>query len=149
MTYPDAMPNSDDTQANVAFTQQQILRYVVKEAVDREVGIQVAPLNNHIQILQGQLKQFDKDVGALTYNLTELRNVVLGNEALGIRGVSRQINEVAAKVDTLIDQREAIDNQLKGIKSTVRWGLGALSILLLLLDISSVQLIIDALRTIF
>lgn len=44
MTYPDAMPNSDDTQANVAFTQQQILRYVVKEAVDREVGIQVAAL---------------------------------------------------------------------------------------------------------
>lgn len=122
------MHHDDEQQSSSGVTQQQLLRYVVKDAVDREVGLQVAPLRSSIQIFDGQLKQFDKELGTITLGTNELRNIVFGNEALGITGFQRQIRDIGVKIDTLIDQRDAIVNQMKGIKV----GLGVIGVLITL-----------------
>lgn len=131
MTYHNDVESSEmreDEQNAQGVTQQQLLRYVVKDAVDREVGLQVAPLRSSIQIFDGKLTQFDKELSAITVGNNELRNIVLGNEALGITGFQRQIRDISAKMDLLIDQRDAIFNQMKGIK----WGLGVIAALITL-----------------
>lgn len=115
----DEMPNSEEQLSGGQISQQTILRYVVKDAVDREVGLQVAPVLNRQQVFDGQLRVFNQELGALSQSVSELRNVVLGNEQLGIIGVQRQITKMDDKLNTLIDQKEALENQLKGVKQTV------------------------------
>lgn len=130
MTYSNDVESSEmhEDEKAAGITQQQLLRYVVKDAVDREVGIQIAPLRSSIQIFDGQMKQFDKELSAIAIGNNELRNIVLGNEALGITGFQRQIRDVVGKLDVLIDQRDAIFNQMKGIKV----GLGVIAALITL-----------------
>jgi len=137
----------DDTNEFTGSTpQQQLLRYYVHDAVQRELTSQLAPHVQQLLNIQSKVSLIDRDIGSINTTVGEVKNVVLGNDSLGIVGLRREFREVSATLKALLDQREAIQNQILGIKTTVRWAAGILSGLGVLLTIPQLPAIVRILQ---
>jgi hypothetical protein len=119
MNEAPAQPNND------------MLRFLIREAVEREIVNRVGPLNSSIQIVSGKADQLNRDYGAVQRQIEELSNIVKGNPTLNLVGLAQQILEtrkaissLEVKLDVWQDRIEGYTNQIKG----ARWVLGALAL---------------------
>ena len=139
-----------------------VLRFTVKDAVERELSTALVPIRDQIQIMQGIVKQLNADILAQKLRSEDIEAIVTGNTRLGLKGLVTVVNELQTSMETKIgaleasivsrfrgidddfaklnkrfndadDQRDMIINQIKG----ARWAIGAV-IVLGLLDNSSV-----------
>jgi len=105
----------------------ETLRFMISEAVQREVTNVIAPLRAQQQINDGMIRQVDRDLAGLKSTLTEkvdeLDELVRGNPKQNLIGLADQIKQqntlIASIKDELADAkkgREAVANQLQGAK---------------------------------
>lgn len=131
-----------------------ILRLLIREAVEREIATTVAPLRTQLQVQDGMLKQFNKDVLLLQADTIDLNELVRGNPKQNLVGLAEQIKEqnnvlnrlqtgfnaaiadvkkellvqveqIKAKQDEATKQRDALINQWRG----ARYAITALAII--------------------
>lgn len=100
-----------------------ILRLLIREAVEREVANVVAPLRTAQQVQDGKITQFNKDVTQALLQLGDLDELVRGNPKQNLIGLAEQIkaqntliNDVKTKLDKAEQTREALINQWRGAK---------------------------------
>lgn len=139
-----------------------VLRFTVKDAVERELSTALVPIRDQLQIIQGIVKQLNADVLAQKLRSEDIEAIVTGNTRLGLKGLVTVVNELQTSMEAKIsaleasivarfsnidddfkklnerfnaadDQRDAIIYQIKG----ARWAIAAV-IALGLLDNSSV-----------
>ena len=68
-----------------------ILRLLIREAVEREVANVVAPLRTAQQVQDGMLRQFNRDVATLQNQCGDLDELVRGNPKQNLIGLADQI----------------------------------------------------------
>lgn len=148
-----------------------ILRLLIREAVEREVTNIVAPLRTAQQVQDGKLNQFNRDVTQALLQLGDLDELVRGNPKQNLIGLAEQIarqnvlitetdrkltqaidnissklgakiDAIATKQDEATKQREALVNQWRGAK----YVLGGLTIIT---GVSQYKALADLLTSIF
>lgn len=109
----------------------ELLRFLISEAVQREVLNVVAPLRSQIQVLDGKQTQFNRDIGSYASTVEELNELVRGNPKQNLVGLADQIKQqnvliadINTKLATAERDRSALRNQLQGAK----YALSALAI---------------------
>lgn len=113
-----------------------ILRLLIREAVERETANVVAPLRTGQQVLDGIIKQFNRDVTLLQTQFFDLDELVRGNPKQNLIGLAEQINAIRSelateikglreKLDEADKKRDALINQWRG----ARYALIALGII--------------------
>lgn len=131
-----------------------ILRLIIREAVEREVATNLAPLRTQQQVQDGMLKQFNRDVLLVQAQCGDLDELVRGNPKQNLVGLAEQIRtqngilntlqnqfttavdavkrelradiqEIKNKQDEATKMREALINQWRGAK----WAIIALGII--------------------
>lgn len=95
-----------------------ILRLLIREAVEREVASVVAPLRTQQQVQDGMLKQFNRDVTLFTSKVDDLDELVRGNPKQNLIGLAEQI----ARQNVLIQET---DRKLTGAIENISTKLGA------------------------
>ena len=99
------------------------LREFIESAVEREVSTQVtnviAPLREQVQISRGQIKQLNKDFGGALARIDEVTNIIAGNPKLRIRGLQAELQEVNDKVSSLLKERDALLEEIKGARKAL------------------------------
>lgn len=78
-----------------------ILRLLIREAVEREVSTMLAPLRTQIQVQEGMLKQFNRDVLVLQNQAGDLDELVRGNPKQNLIGLADQIKSQNSLLETL------------------------------------------------
>lgn len=78
-----------------------MLRFMISEAVQREVATVVAPLRNTQQIIDGTLKQMNRDLAQYQLQATDLDELVRGNPKQNLIGLAEQIKQQNGKIDNL------------------------------------------------
>jgi hypothetical protein len=105
----------------------ETLRFLINEAVQREVVNVIAPLRAQQQVNDGMIRQVDRDLAGLKSTLSEkvdeLDDLVRGNPKQNLTGLADQIKQTNALVASIREElakaekgREAVANQLQGAK---------------------------------
>lgn len=90
--------------------QNTVLRYLIRDAVEREITTQLAPLKNQIQIIDANLRETQKDIGKVTNAANQLTAVVFGDDITDTQGLLRDVRSITNKLNSW-------ENQLKGARS--------------------------------
>lgn len=122
-----------------------ILRLLIREAVERELANNLAPLRTQLQVQDGTLKQFNRDLIGMLGRVEDLDALVRGNPRQNLIGLAEQmkaqnsllaelrnqvseavervkeelageIHEIKQKQDDASRAREALINQWRGAK---------------------------------
>src|ERR1051325_1169064 len=100
-----------------------VLRYLIREAVEREWTNSIAPVRSEQQIQAGMLKQFNRDVIVLQQMFGDLDELVRGNPKQNLVGLAQQIqdqNKLIGAINNRLDEakshREALINQVRGAR---------------------------------
>ena len=99
------------------------LREFIESAVEREVSRQVinviAPLREQGQIVRGQLTQMNKDMGGVQARIDEVTNIIAGNAKLRLRGLQVEVQEMNDKLSSLLKERAALLEEIKGARKAL------------------------------
>lgn len=75
------------------------LRLLVREAVEREMVNQIAPIRTQQQINAGSIRQLNQDYGTIKNQIEDLAAIVRGDEKLGIKGLMATVRDISAKLE--------------------------------------------------
>lgn len=119
-----------------------MLRFMIAEAVQREVATVVAPLRTTQQIIDGTLKQMNRDLAQYQLQAADLDELVRGNPKQNLIGLAEQVKQQNGLIEQLktsftaqitevkailaegTKSRDAIKNQITGAK----YAFGALAL---------------------
>lgn len=111
----------------------EILRMMIREAVEREVANQIASFRQQQQINEGSIRQLNRDSINITRSLEELNGIVRGNPSINLEGlldrmkkIDNKVGEMVGRLDQIDDRWSAIENQVRGARK-VLYILGALA----------------------
>ena len=94
-----------------------ILRLLIREAVEREITSVVAPLRTDVQVVQGMSRQLDKDMGVLDDRVSALDDLVRGNPKQHLVGLAEQIDQQSKLISRL---NEVITDAVEGVEKALR-----------------------------
>lgn len=109
-----------------ASVQSDYLRLVIREAVEREVAAQVASIKQQQQINLGELRTINQTIGALTGRLDDINAIVRGDEALGIKGLIKTVDEIGVRLAEYSKQLDDQSDKLRDLGIYVRVGFAVL-----------------------
>ena len=108
MTYGESVPGDMPDAPQTESDRNLFLRLQIREAVERELMNQLAPLRTTVQTYIGRTDQLNRDYGALRAMVDDLRAVINGDPALGIKGLLATVDDIksalAKQTDTLKNQ---------------------------------------------
>lgn len=106
----------DNTMDNV------VLRYTIREAVEREAVNMIAPIRQQQQINLGRIQQTERDVSALQHTLTELNAIIHGNAQLGIPGIMVTVKKLSDHIDEINDRLDTTNKKIGDMTTYLRLG---------------------------
>lgn len=93
------MPPIADNSASIVNT--EFLRLMIREAVEREVAAAIGPLRTQVQVQDGKLTQFNRDITSLLIQCGDLDELVRGNPKQNLIGLADQIKSQNALLSSL------------------------------------------------
>jgi phosphoglycerate-specific signal transduction histidine kinase len=112
------MPTFDEEQLNS-------MRRMISQAVENEFSNQSASAKNKYQIDQLNLDMLKRDFASMKETVNDLKEVVLGNEALGIRGLLKQVHDLDSSLITLNEKINKWTHEVEGFRKAL-WVFSAL-----------------------
>lgn len=108
------------TEQNQTSIDNNILRLLIREAVEREIATTLAPLRTQVQVQDGMLKQFNRDVTLVQSQFSDLDELVRGNPKQNLIGLAEQIkaqNGLIERMQTTLNQ--AIIDMQRNVQASV------------------------------
>lgn len=78
-----------------------ILRLLIREAVERQIAAELGPLRMQVQVQDGTLKQYNRDITQLMLQCGDLDELVRGNPKQNVIGLADQIKANNALLSSL------------------------------------------------
>jgi hypothetical protein len=129
------------------------LRYMIRDAVERECASQIGSLNQQVQILLGQVRQYNLDLGGLQQRIASFNILLHGDRDTGTIGMVQTINDFRATIDTLRAEledlrkdREIASIQRETLLKVARWTRYAVIAVATLVGVADVPRIADLLK---
>lgn len=101
------------TSATVQTIDHDVLRLLIREAVERQVAAELGPLRTQVQVQDGKLTQFNRDITSLMLQCGDLDELVRGNPKQNLIGLADQIKANNALLSSLEGKVQETVNLVK------------------------------------
>jgi len=97
-----------------------VLRLLIQDAVKHEFDAQIAPLRTQMQIYDGTIKQFNRDLGGMQHKQDDLEDLVRGNLSTGSVGLAKQVEALQAGIDLIKQWMQDADDQRRQTRALIK-----------------------------
>jgi len=119
----------------------EILRLLIREAVEREVAGQIASFRQQQQINEGSIRQLNRDVVSLQQVSSNLDGIIRGNPSINLEGILDRMKKIDSKVGEVVIHLNQIDDKWSAIQYQIQGARKVLYVLGALASIPALQLL--------